>query len=108
MFGAKNPNTRSTASHAQHTRPHGASKAGEQQVGGPARASPLGATRGAQVVGHEAPGLAHVPACNPHARRQVGGACDATRCTAPTSASTFLPVASDTLHARVERALAQL
>ena len=36
------------------------------------------------------------------------GPCDATRCTAPTSASTFPPVPSDTLQARVERALAQL
>src|SRR5437660_11740282 len=33
---------------------------------------------------------------------------DATRCTTPTSPSTFPPVPSDTLHARVERALAQL
>src|SRR5437660_10779681 len=36
------------------------------------------------------------------------GPCDATRCTAPTSASTFPPVPSDTLQARVERALPQL
>src|SRR5207244_5380496 len=33
---------------------------------------------------------------------------DATRCTAPTCPSNFPPVPSDTLHARVERALAQL
>src|SRR2546423_14400066 len=33
---------------------------------------------------------------------------DATRCTTPTFPSTFPPVPSDTLHARVERALAKL
>src|SRR5438093_10509119 len=52
--------------------------------------------------------LAHGQVCNPHARRQAGRLRDATRCTAPTFASTVPPVPSDTLHARVERALAQL
>src|SRR5438034_4094433 len=52
--------------------------------------------------------LAHGQVCNPHARRQAGRLRDATRCTAPTFASTFPPVPSDTLHARVERALAKL
>src|SRR2546429_6793627 len=52
--------------------------------------------------------LAHGQVCNPHARRQAGRLRDATRCTAPTFSSTFPPVPSDTLHARVERALAKL
>src|SRR2546430_16039810 len=52
--------------------------------------------------------LAHGQVCNPHARRQAGRLRDATRCTAPTFASTFPPGPSDTLHARVERALAKL
>src|SRR2546421_5353160 len=51
---------------------------------------------------------AHGQVCNPHAGRQAGRLRDATRCTAPTFASTFPPVPSDTLHARVERALAKL
>src|SRR5437879_2288597 len=52
--------------------------------------------------------LAHGQVCNPHARRQAGRLRDATRCTAPTFASTFPLVPSDTLHARVERAIAKL